>query len=106
MSTDQFRLEFSPPHPTKNGARVILSVDDEPGILASRQLILEREGYHVLSATDGERALRMFAQEPIDLVLLDYVMPGLDGGTVAEEMKSQNPRVPIVLISASPVDEE
>ena len=105
MSTQQFRSEFSSPSPTKNGTRVVLSVDDEPGILVSRQLILENAGYEVLSAPDGEQALSMFAEQPVDLVLLDYVMPGMDGGVVAKEIKNHNPRVPVVIISASPVDE-
>ena len=94
------------PHPSKNGTRLILSVDDEPAILVSRQLILENEGYQVLSATDGEQALRMFAGQPVDLVLLDYVMPGMDGGAVAKEIKNHNPQVPIVLVTASPVEEQ
>lgn len=106
MSTQQFRSEFSSPYPTKNGTRVILSVDDEPGILVSRRLILENEGYEVLSASDGEQALRMFAEQPVDLVLLDYVMPGIDGGVVAKEIRNHNPRVPIVFITASPVNEQ
>ena len=79
MNSQWLHGEFPSPHPSKNGTRLILSVDDEPGILASRQLILENEGYEVLSATDGEQALRMFAGQPVDLVL-DYVMPGMDGG--------------------------
>ena len=83
-----------------------MSVDDEPGILLSRQLILKNEGYEVLSATDGEQALRMFAGQPVDLVLLDYVMPGMDGGAVAKQIKHHNPRVPIVLVTASPVEEQ
>jgi CheY-like chemotaxis protein len=106
MSTQQFRGELPFPYSTRNVTRVILSVDDEPGILVSRQLILENEGYEVLSATDGEQALRMFAERPVDLVLLDYVMPGMDGGVVAKEIRNHNPGVPIVLITASPVEEQ
>jgi CheY-like chemotaxis protein len=106
MNSQWLHGEFPSPHPSKNGTRLILSVDDEPGILASRQLILENEGYEVLSATDGEQALRMFAGQPVDLVLLDYVMPGMDGGAVAKEIKNHNPQVPIVLVTASPVEEQ
>ena len=106
MNSQWFQVQSSSPHPSMNGRRVILSVDDEPGILVSRQLILEYEGYKVLSAADGEQALRAFAGQPVDLVLLDYVMPGMDGGVVAKEIKNHNPRVPIVLVSASPVDEQ
>jgi CheY-like chemotaxis protein len=97
--------ECSSPRPSRNGTRLILSVDDESGILVSRQLILEGEGYDELSAADGEQALRMFAGQPVDLVLLDYAMPGINGGVVAQEIKNQRPRVPIVIVSASPIEE-
>ena len=84
-----------------------MSVDDRAcGILLTRQAILEKEGYRVLSAVDGEQALHLFAVQAVDLVLLDYLMPRMDGGAVAQEMKNHNPRVPIVLVSASPVDEQ
>ena len=106
MKAQWLHGEFPSPDPSKNGTRLILSVDDEPAILVSRQLILENEGYQVLSATDGEQALRMFAGQPVDLVLLDYVMPGMDGGAVAKEIKNHNPQVPIVLVTASPVEEQ
>ena len=99
-------MNSSPLHVARNGTRLILSVDDEPGILVSRQLILESEGYEVLSAADGEEALRMFAGQPVDLVLLDYVMPGMNGGVVAQKIKNDNPRVPVIIVSASPVIEE
>ena len=56
MNSQRLHGEFSSPHPSKNGTRLILSVDDEPGILVSRQLILEGGGYEVLSAADGEQA--------------------------------------------------
>ncbi len=99
-------MNSSPVHVAKNGTRLILSVDDELGILVSRQLILESAGYEVLSAADGEQALQMFAEQPVDLVLLDYVMPGMNGGVVAQKIKNDNPRVPVVIVSASPVVEE
>jgi CheY-like chemotaxis protein len=106
MNSQRLHGEFSSSRPSKNGTRLILSVDDEPGILVSRQLILESEGYEVLSASDGEQALRMFVSQPVDLVLLDYAMPGIDGGVVAKEIKNHNPRVPIVIVSASPIEEQ
>lgn len=105
MNSRQLHGEFSYPHTSRNGTRTILSVDDEPGILVSRQLILESEGFEVLSAVDGEQALRMFARQPVDLVLLDYVMPGIDGGVVAKAIKNHNPAVPVVIVSASPVED-
>jgi CheY-like chemotaxis protein len=89
-----------------SGARRILSVDDEHGILYTRQLLLEAEGYEVLSAADGEQALILFESNVVDLVLLDYLMPGLDGGVVAQEMKRRRPHVPIIIVSASPILED
>jgi len=86
--------------------RTILSVDDEPAILSTRQSILESAGYRVLSAPNGEAALRLFSSQPVDLVLLDYLMPGLDGGTVARKMKRRRPDVPVILVSASSVPED
>ena len=91
---------------SQNGRRLILSVDDEPAILLTRHKILESAGYDVLSAEDGEQALHLFSSQRVDLVLLDYVMPGLDGGAVAEQMKRCRHSVPIVLVTASPIPEE
>lgn len=98
--------KFSPSRLSNNGTRLILSVDDEPAILITRQKILQAAGYDVLNAANGEQALHLLSNQPVDLVLLDYVMPGLDGGTVAQLMKRCKQSVPIVLVSASPVLEE
>jgi CheY-like chemotaxis protein len=106
MNSQRAHGEFSSPHSVKNGTRRILSVDDEQGILVSRQLILESEGYEVLSAADGEQALHFFEAHAIDLVLLDYLMPGMDGGVIARKIKAHNPGVPVVIVSASPIVEE
>ena len=94
-------------HPSPNDrAPRILSVDDEPSILHSRELLLQYEGYHVLSAPDGEQALKLFEENPVDMVLLDYLMPGMDGGAVAREIKRQRPSIPIIIVSASPMAHE
>src|SRR5689334_19784857 len=86
---------------SRSHSKLILSVDDEPNILYTRQAILELEGYNVLSATDGEDALELFDAHPvIELVLLDYAMPGMDGLTVAREMKTRRPAVPVFIVSA------
>ncbi|MGB7554615.1 MAG: response regulator [Candidatus Korobacteraceae bacterium] len=83
-----------------------MSVDDEPGILFTRQKFLENAGYEVLSAADGEQALHFFATHSVDLVLLDYLMPGMNGGAVAQAIKDQKPLVPVIIVSASPVEEQ
>ena len=80
-----------------------MSVDDDLGILFTRQRILEIARYRVLNAEDGDYALRIFEGYSIDLVLLDYEMPGMNGGNVAREMKARNPPVPVILVTASPI---
>jgi len=91
-----------PSDPLPLGARkVILSVDDEPSILNTRKQILKVANYNVINAIDGETALEVFDAVPnIDLVLLDFAMPGMDGGSVAREMKRRRPSVPICMVTA------
>jgi two-component system alkaline phosphatase synthesis response regulator PhoP len=85
------------------GTSLILSVDDEAAVLYTRQAILQDAGYEMLNAADGDQALHMFASYSacIDLVLVDYSLPGRDGSMVAEEMKRRKPGVPIILVSAT-----
>lgn len=92
--------------PSDGSAPRILSVDDEPAILHSREMLLQHEGYEVLSAPDGEQALKLFEEVSVDVVLLDYMMPGMDGGVVAREIKRRRPKVPIIMVSASPLAHE
>jgi CheY-like chemotaxis protein len=79
---------------------MILCVDDEPVVLATRKLVLQSAGYQVMTARDGHEGLSVFAAQEFDAVLLDYAMPGMDGGAVAAEMKRRNPEVPILMLSA------
>ncbi|HEV2135425.1 MAG TPA: response regulator [Terracidiphilus sp.] len=83
----------------------ILSADDDPLVLHTRRAILELAGYEVLNAADGREALQIFAEYPIDLAILDYRMPEVDGGAVARELKRCRPELPIILISGGGVDE-
>jgi CheY-like chemotaxis protein len=84
----------------QQGRSLILCVDDEQVGLHVRKVLLERAGYDVLTAPDGRAGLALFRGHPIDAVVLDYAMPGMDGGQVAEEMRRINPAVPILLLSA------
>ena len=77
----------------------ILCIDDEPDGLATRKLLLESEGYQVIAAGSGQEGLRLFKTNKIDLVVLDYWMSGMNGVAVASEMKSQNPSVPVIVLS-------
>lgn len=79
---------------------VILCVDDESSGLLMRRLLLESQGYRVLTAESGTEGIAILSAEAVDLVLLDYMMPGIDGGIVAETMKKIKPSVPILMLSA------
>ena len=79
---------------------VVLCVDDEVVGLQVRKLILERSGYTVLTANDGPTGLTIFNDKAIDAVVLDYAMPGMHGGEVAQKMRQTKPDVPILLLSA------
>lgn len=78
---------------------VILCVDDNEEGLTLRKMVLESAGYSVIVAIDGEKALTLFGEEPVDGVVLDYCMPGMNGGEVAAAMRRLKPAVPILLLS-------
>jgi CheY-like chemotaxis protein len=80
---------------------LILCVDDDEAILDLTRMALERKGYRVLTATNGIAALEAFAACPIDAVVLDYEMPGMNGGQVAREMMRIKPNIPKLLFSGS-----
>jgi two-component system, sensor histidine kinase and response regulator len=80
----------------------ILAVDDVPDNLYLIEAILEDEGYEVILAEDGPSALSYLQQAPFDLVLLDIMMPGMDGYEVTRRIRqnAQLPFIPILLITA------
>ena len=96
----EFATKKSGKEPMPEPRRLVLCVDDEAVGLLVRKMILERAGYKVLTAQDGATGLEVFAEEPIEAVVLDYAMPGMDGGQVAACMRARKPQVPILLLSA------
>jgi DNA-binding response OmpR family regulator len=80
-------------------ASTILLVDDEESIQTLLTFPLERDGYRVVQARDGEEALRRFADESVDLVVLDVMLPRLDGLEVCKRLRSQS-SVPIIMLTA------
>jgi DNA-binding response OmpR family regulator len=80
-------------------ATTILLVDDEESIQKLLTFPLEREGFRVVQARDGEEALARFAQEPIDLVVLDLMLPKLDGLEVCKRLRAES-SVPIIMLTA------
>jgi CheY-like chemotaxis protein len=81
-------------------SHLVLCVDDELIGLKVRKILLERAGYRVLTAPDGSAGLDIFSREPVEAVVLDYSMPGMNGGEVASKMRQTKPHIPILLLSA------
>jgi len=77
----------------------VLLVDDEDSIQKLLTYPLEREGFRVVQARDGEEALERFAEHPVDLVVLDLMLPKLDGLEVCKQLRSQS-AVPIIMLTA------
>jgi two-component system response regulator MprA len=78
----------------------ILVVDDEPAVRDSLQRALTLEGYEVDLAADGAEALSRLADHPPDAILLDVLMPGVDGLEVARKVRLAGNRVPILMLTA------
>ncbi len=81
---------------------VVLVADDDPDILALVRFRLEREGYHVVCAPDGQAALELALDRTPDLALLDVMMPRLDGYEVTRRLREHEPTrgMPIILLTA------
>jgi DNA-binding response OmpR family regulator len=77
----------------------ILLVDDEDSVQRLLAYPLEREGFRVLQARDGEEALARFAEEEVDLVVLDLMLPKLDGLEVCKRLRAES-EVPIIMLTA------
>lgn len=68
-------------------AKRVLVVDDEPNIVMSLRFLMERAGFEVEVASTGQAAVAALARQPADLVLLDVMMPGLDGFEVCQRIR-------------------
>ena len=77
----------------------ILWVDDEVDLLKSHIMFLEERGYKVKPVANGEDAVGLIGREQFDLVLLDQMMPGMDGLTTFARIKEKNPALPVVMIT-------
>jgi len=84
--------------PAPDSATILL-VDDEDAVQKLLTYPLEREGFRVLQARDGEEALHRFGQERVDLVVLDLMLPKLDGLEVCRRLRGQS-TVPIIMLTA------
>jgi DNA-binding response OmpR family regulator len=85
--------------PASSAAKRILIVDDEPRYLRLLEANLKTEGYTVFKAADGLQALETFSAQPVDLILLDIMMPKLDGFGVCQRIREYS-NVPIMILTA------
>lgn len=84
----------------------MLVVDDEPDILLLHRLNLERAGHHVLLAADGVKALERIDADRPDVVVLDVMMPALDGWGVLDRLRTHTAPPPVVVVSAKSTRED
>jgi DNA-binding response OmpR family regulator len=86
----------------------ILCIEDEPQMIDLIRLILETRGYQVMGAQGGEEGLEMMRTEQPDLVLLDIMMPEMDGGDVYHRMRQEPAllQIPVIVVTAkaAPID--
>ncbi|EOZ96594.1 response regulator [Indibacter alkaliphilus LW1] len=78
----------------------ILIVDDEPNILLSLEFLFKKEGFQVFIARDGEEALSIIEESIPELVILDIMMPKVDGYEVCQHLKQNHKEVKVIFISA------
>jgi len=80
-------------------AMQLMLVDDEERFLSTTKKLLEREGYSVLTATNGSQALEMLRQKRVHVVILDVKMPGMDGNEILAQIKRQYPMTEVIMLT-------
>src|SRR5215204_6058473 len=85
--------------PEREGPATILVVDDDDRLVSSVRRVLAYEGYRVLTATNGSEGLQLARDESPDLIILDVMLPGLDGLEVARRVQAGG-GVPVLMLSA------
>jgi CheY-like chemotaxis protein len=79
---------------------VLLCIDDNQDVLDCEKAFLETFGYTVLTALSGRKGLELASVHPVDVVIVDYVMPEMNGQEFAVKMKRLRPQAPIIMLSA------
>jgi DNA-binding response OmpR family regulator len=105
MSLSSLFLLYGKLHPGKNmdsKLKCILCVEDEPEMIALIRLILGRRGFEVKGANGGVEGLKMIHQEKPDLILLDLMMPDMDGWEVYQRIKADEKtrNIPVIVVTA------
>ena len=82
------------------GSRCILVIEDDPSITLGLRVNLEAEGYTVEVAEDGDTGYQLASSEGFDLVILDLMLPGLNGFEILQRLRERQVRSPIIILSA------
>ncbi len=83
-----------------NSKGYVLIVDDEQILRESLSEWLKEDGYQVNAVSNGMDALKVIAQSPPDVAVVDIKMPGMDGVTLLKKIKEQNPEIPVIMMTA------
>ncbi|HEC21808.1 MAG TPA: response regulator [Chloroflexi bacterium] len=88
--------------PVENKKRVLIYIEDEPAMIELVKLILEGHGYQVIAATGGQEGLDVIRETKPDLVLLDLMMPDMNGWDVYQQMKADEymKGIPVIVVTA------
>lgn len=81
--------------------KVVLCIDDNQDVLDCEKAFLESFGYAVLTASSGGKGLELASMHPVDFVIVDYCMPGMNGHELAIEMRRLRPLAPIIMLSGA-----
>lgn len=85
--------------PLSSESKIILCIDDNEELLECEKAFLESFGYTVLTAPTGNEGLKLALRHAVDVVIVDYVMPEMDGQEVAVEMRRVQPNATIIMLS-------
>src|ERR1700687_5438243 len=85
----------------KTPSQIVLCIDDNHDVLECERVFLESFGYTVLTALSGDQGLELAALHSVDVVIVDYCMPEMNGQEVAIEMKRIRPQAPIIMLSGA-----
>ena len=78
----------------------ILIIEDDPAILKGLQISLQEENYEVSSAVDGEKGYKLAQTNPVDLIILDLMLPGMNGQDICRELRGQGDPTPIIMLTS------
>lgn len=101
METDASEVANALARPMKPQSKILLCIDDNQDVLKCEQAFLESFGYTVLTAPNGGKGLELASIHSVDVVIVDYFMPEMNGHEVAIEMKRLRPQAPIIMLSGT-----